>query len=119
MDNQDWKPIVFKKSNSKINNTNNTKKTKVLRSSKNNSSLVGTGKKISDDDVIVKIDYVGSVIGNQIAKARIDKNWKQKDLATRMNLQLQIVQQHENGKAIRNNSMLVKFERILGTKLKR
>ena len=43
----------------------------------------------------------------------------QKDLATKMQLQLQVIQQYENGKAVRNNSMLSKFEKALGAKFKR
>ena len=41
------------------------------------------------------------------------------ELATKMNLQLHVAQQNENGKALRNNTLLGNFERALGVKLKR
>ena len=43
----------------------------------------------------------------------------QKDLATKLQLQLHVIQQFENGKSVRNNSMLSKFEKALGAKFKR
>ena len=61
---------------------------------------------------------VGIAIGKQIAQARCVKI-KSKELATKMNMLPNVVQQYENGKALRNNSLLAKFERVLGVKLKR
>ena len=117
MDHQDWKPVVFSK---KPKVPVGTTVTKVAKSSLNSNSVMpGTGKKITDEDEIQKIPTVGNDIGKQIQVARCAKKLSQKQLAQMMNIQPQVVQQHENGKAIRNNSMLAKFERALGTKFNR
>ena len=115
---QDWKPVVFNKKStvSKKNTTVN----KVSKSNVNsNKSYSGTGKKITDDNEVKRIPTVGIEIGKQIQAARCAKKMTQKELAHKMNMQPTIVQQYENGKAIRNNGLLAKFERALGVKLKR
>ena len=118
MDHQDWKPVVFRKKPDpkKKDPKNLVSVSKVNNSNKNYS---GTGKKITDDDEVKKIPTVGITIGKQISQARAAKKLSQKQLANQMNLPLQTIQQNENGKAIRNNGLLAKFERALGTKFDR
>jgi len=116
MDNQDWKPIVFKK---KPVLAKNTTKVAAVKLNSNN-TFEGSGKKINDDDCdIVKPLTVGIEIGKQIALARTTKKITQKQLSIQMNLLPKIIQQNENGTAIRNNSLLAQFEKALGIKLKR
>ena len=118
MDHQDWKPVVFKKKPDP-KKTGSTSKVPVT-SVNTNKGFNGTGKKITDDDGdVVKVPNVGIAIGKQISQARTSKKLSQKQLATQMNLPLQTIQQNENGKAIRNNALLAKFERTLGTKFER
>ena len=118
MDHQDWKPVVFKKNPTKKSGTTSSKV--AVASTNSNKGFNGTGKKIADDDGdIKKVPTVGIGIGKQIAQARTAKKLSQKQLATQMNLPLQTVQLNENGKAIRNNGLLAKFERALGTKFER
>lgn len=119
MDHQDWKPVVLRKPASKQTKTGT--KSKVPVSAVNsNKGFNGTGKKIADDDgEVKKVPTVGMAIGKQIAQARTAKKLSQKQLATNMNLPLQVIQSNENGKAIRNNGLLAKFERTLGTKFER
>lgn len=115
---QDWKPVVFKKTIP--NKSKSTQVTKVSKGNVNsNSQFSGTGKKVTDEDEVKKIPTVGINIGKQIQAARCAKKMSQKELANKMNMQPTIVQQHENGKAIRNNALLAKFERVLGTKFNR
>ena len=118
MDHQDWKQVILRKPVSK--QTSSGTSTKVHVSAVNsNKVFTGTGKKIADDGDVNKVPTVGIGIGKQIAQARTDKKLSQKQLATQMNLPLQVVQLNENGKAVRNNALLSKFERGLGVKFNR
>jgi putative transcription factor len=114
---QDWKPVVFskKKSSKKSTTVNKVSKSKV----NSNNKFSGTGKKVTDDSEVKRIPTVGIEIGKQIQAARCAKKMTQKELAQKMHMQQQTVQQHENGKATKNNGLLAKFERALGVKLKR
>jgi len=116
MDSQDWKPIVFKKKPVSLKST-----TKVPAVNINsNNTFEGSGKKINDDDCeISKPLTVGIEIGKQIALARTTKKITQKQLSTQMNLLPKVIQQNENGTAIRNNALLAQFEKALGIRLKR
>lgn len=110
MEHQDWKQVVF------------TKNTKVLEknSIKQNINIMpGTGKKIIDENDIQKMPTVGINIGKQIQTSRCNNKISQKELAQKMNVPIQIIQQHENGKAIKNNAILSKFEQVLKTKFNR
>lgn len=51
-------------------------------------------------------------------KARQDKGLSQKDLATKANEKPNVVHDYESGKAIPNQQVLGKFERVLGVKLR-
>jgi len=114
MDKQDWKPVVLRKTTSNQPKTLNKVPITAVNSNKD---FRGTGKKITDDDgEIQKVPTVGIAIGKQIAQARIAKKLSQKQLSTQINLLLQVVQQNENGKAVRNNALLSHFEKTLGTK---
>tara|TARA_E500000178_G_C16972949_1_gene731876 strand:+ start:249 stop:605 length:357 start_codon:yes stop_codon:yes gene_type:complete len=118
MDHQDWKTVVLRKPPAKKKPVPSSAKVPVSGLNSNN-NFQGTGKKIKDDDEIKKLPNVGIEIGKQISQARTSKKMSQKQLATMMNVQVQIVQQNENGKALRNNALLAKFERVLGVKFKR
>jgi len=53
-----------------------------------------------------------------IQQARQAKGWSQKEFATKINEKPQVVNEYESGKAIPNNQILTKMERILGVKLR-
>jgi putative transcription factor len=54
-----------------------------------------------------------------LQKARNAKGISQKQLATQLNMQPQVVNEYESGKAIPNNAIIAKFEKALGCKLPR
>mmetsp|Transcript_2869 Transcript_2869/g.5602 ORF Transcript_2869/g.5602 Transcript_2869/m.5602 type:complete len:152 (+) Transcript_2869:80-535(+) len=54
-----------------------------------------------------------------LQKARNAKGISQKALATQLNMQPQVVNEYESGKAIPNNAIIAKFEKALGCKLPR
>lgn len=53
-----------------------------------------------------------------IQKARLEKKLSQADLAKQINERPQVVQEYENGKAVPNQAVLAKMERVLGVKLR-
>ncbi|ESO07948.1 hypothetical protein HELRODRAFT_110237 [Helobdella robusta] len=63
-------------------------------------------------------ETVGLDVGRLIQQGRQAKNLTQKDLATKINEKPQIVNEYENGKAIPNQVILGKMERILDIKLR-
>lgn len=117
MNHQDWKPVVWTK---KTDKKKTAKKGSVAVTSTNkNFQSQGTGKKIKDGDEVQRIPTVGIAIGKQIAQARNVKKMTQKELANKMNITTQIIQLNECGKATKNNGLLARFERALGTKFVR
>lgn len=57
-------------------------------------------------------------VGRAIQKARQEKQMTQKDLAQKINEKPQVVNEYEAGKAIPNQQILGKMERVLGIKLR-
>ena len=54
-----------------------------------------------------------------IQKARLAKKMTQKQLASLMNVNVQMINQYENGKIIPNNNFISRLEKILNVKLPR
>lgn len=63
-------------------------------------------------------DHVALDVCKLIQQGRQAKGMTQKDLATKINEKQQIINDYENGKAIPNQQILGKLERILGMKLR-
>jgi len=118
---QDWKPVVLKKTQKQLMNSNKASKNIITNKNyKANSSSTQLSKKVLDDDNDdFKIETVSRSLSVQIQKARIFKKMSQKDLANQMNTQVSIIQSYENGKATPNGEFLAKMSRILGVKLKK
>ncbi|XP_071476494.1 endothelial differentiation-related factor 1 homolog [Diadema antillarum] len=57
-------------------------------------------------------------VGKIIQRARQEKNFTQKDLATKINEKPQVINDYEAGRAIPNNQIFNKLERVLGVKLR-
>lgn len=59
-------------------------------------------------------------VGKAIAQARLAKQptWTQKDLATKINEKPTVISEYESGKALPNQQILGKLERVLGVKLR-
>lgn len=57
-------------------------------------------------------------VARTIQQARNAKNMTQKEFATAINEQERVVKEYEQGKAIPNNQVLAKMERVLGVKLR-
>ncbi|XP_077986631.1 endothelial differentiation-related factor 1-like [Glandiceps talaboti] len=57
-------------------------------------------------------------VGRIIMSGRQDKELTQKELATKINEKPQVIQDYESGKAIPNNQVLSKIERVIGVRLR-
>ena len=112
MDHQDWKPVdVGNPALKKLRSSRSQPKEIQIKSIKNNSSsLQGTGKKFKEDEEgftsLKNDDFVGVAIGKQIAQFRCAKKISQKELANKLNVLQSVVQTYENGKALRNLSLI-------------
>ncbi|KAI9357297.1 multi protein-bridging factor 1 [Zopfochytrium polystomum] len=64
------------------------------------------------------VERVSMSVGRAIQQGRQAKSLTQKDLATKINEKQTVVNEYEAGKAIPNQQVLAKMERILGVKLR-
>ena len=62
--------------------------------------------------------HVSVDVGRLIQKGRQEKNLTQKELATKICEKPQVVNEYESCKAIPNNTILAKLERVLEIKLR-
>ncbi len=86
-----------------------------------------SNKQHSTDKSTVKLDQeteelhhekVTLVLGQLIQKGRVQKELTQKKLATRINEKPQVINDYEAGRAIPNQQIISKIERIIGMKLR-
>ncbi|XP_072016019.1 endothelial differentiation-related factor 1 homolog [Amphiura filiformis] len=87
----------------------------------------GGNKKTATDKNTAKLDReteelhhdrVPLEVGKLIQRGRQDKEMTQKDLATRINEKPQVINDYEAGRAIPNQQVLAKIERVIGMKLR-
>ncbi|KAH9488638.1 Endothelial differentiation- factor 1 [Bulinus truncatus] len=87
----------------------------------------GQNKQISANKNTAKLDreteelhheHVPLDVAKLIQQGRQAKGWTQKDLATKINEKQQVVNDYEGGKAIPNQQVMGKLERVLGMKLR-
>ena len=74
-------------------------------------------RKLEEETETFKVETVNKSISKAIMEARTKLKMKQKDLATKVNVQPQIIQHYENGKAKPDIAVLRKLERVLKCKL--
>lgn len=63
-------------------------------------------------------DKVSLDVGRLIQQGRNEKKLTQKELATRINEKPQVINEYESGRAIPNQQVLAKIERVIGLKLR-
>lgn len=66
----------------------------------------------------LKHNTIGLDVGKLIQQGRQQKGLTQKDLATKICEKIQVVNEYESGKAIPNQQVLAKIERVIGLKLR-
>ena len=110
MDHQDWKPITLNKPKKHI-----VEKTKVVKKNLNSNSFINiNAKKIEEEDV--KIEYVPKSIGIEIQKARSLLKLSQQDLANKLCVKKNIINDLESGKILKSNNVIRKALNILKIK---
>ena len=117
---QDWEPLVLRKNQvkSKLDKQNALRTGKVETKVKNSNKDHNTEmRKLEEDMDNLKVETVNKSISKAIMEARMKLNLKQKDVANKINVQPQVVQQYENGKAKPDIAVLKKLERVLKCKL--
>ncbi|KAH0731937.1 hypothetical protein KY289_003125 [Solanum tuberosum] len=130
---QDWDPIVLHKPKMKAQDL---KDPKVVNQALRTGAQVqtvkkfdgGLNKKAATAAVNVRkldeaaepaaLEKVTVDVRQAIQKARIEKKMSQADLAKKINERTQVVAEYENGKAVPNQLVLGKMEKVLGVKLR-
>ncbi|MBD23781.1 MAG: hypothetical protein CMG46_02060 [Candidatus Marinimicrobia bacterium] len=105
LDHQDWDKVIINKNKSKKDAENTHKQQNII--SKN----VKLEKKIEQGELFH--NKVPLSLRNEIVKQRNLKKWTQKELANKINLSIQIINEIESGKAIYNHVHINKIKRIL------
>ncbi|RZC43353.1 hypothetical protein C5167_007344 [Papaver somniferum] len=131
---QDWEPVVIRK---KAPTSAAKKDEKAVNAARRagaeietvKKSTAGTNKaassgtslntrKLDEETDVLAHERVPSELKKNIMQARLDKKMTQSQLAQLINEKPQIVQEYESGKAIPNQQIITKLERVLGVKLR-
>nr|WBR34758.1 multiprotein bridging factor 1c [Nicotiana benthamiana] len=81
-------------------------------------SAVVNVRKLDEAAEPAALEKVPVEVRQAIQKARIEKKISQAELAKQINERPQVVAEYENGKAVPNQVVLAKMEKILGVKLR-
>lgn len=77
-----------------------------------------SARKLDELTEPTSFEKVPTEVRHAIQKARLEKKMSQSELAKLINEQPKVVQEYENGKAVPNQAVLAKMERVLGVKLR-
>ncbi|KAJ8499537.1 hypothetical protein OPV22_010089 [Ensete ventricosum] len=131
---QDWEPIVIRK---KAPTAAAKKDEKAVNAARRSGaeietikkSTAGTNKaassstslntrKLDDETENLTHERVSSELKKNIMQARLGKKLTQAQLGQLINEKPQVIQEYESGKAIPNQQIITKLERVLGVKLR-
>ncbi|KAK6941537.1 Cro/C1-type helix-turn-helix domain [Dillenia turbinata] len=130
---QDWEPVLLHKPKPKAQDLKNPKAiNQALRagmqvetvkkhdagSNKKGASTSVNARKLDEETEPGALNKVSTEVRQMIQKARLEKKMSQAELAKLINERSQVVQEYENGKAVPNQAVLAKMERVLGVKLR-
>ncbi|KAK7314492.1 hypothetical protein VNO77_33017 [Canavalia gladiata] len=129
---QDWEPVVLHKSKPKAQDLRNPKAVnQALRcgaevltvkkfdaGSNKKAGPAANARKLDEGTEPAALERVAGEVRHAIQKARLEKKISQAELAKQINERTQVVQEYENGKAVPNQAVLAKMERVLGVKLR-
>ncbi|TKY44656.1 Multiprotein-bridging factor 1c [Spatholobus suberectus] len=129
---QDWEPVVLHKSKPKAQDLRSPKAVnQALRSgaevltvkkfdggSNRKPGPAVSARKLEEGTEPAALERVAGEVRQAIQKARLEKKMSQAELAKQINERAQVVQEYENGKAVPNQAVLAKMERVLGVKLR-
>lgn len=133
---QDWEPVVLqKRAHAKASELKDPKAVReAMRSgaaveavkkfdagSNRSGSTANPGmnaRKLEEETDVLTHQTVPTEVKTAIQKARLAAKLSQAQLAQKINEKEQIVKEYESGKAIPNQQVLAKMERVLGVKLR-
>ena len=122
---QDWEPVVINipktrpgQNAKKATNSTQSDRVPKKKSSNTQSKASDNSTKIEKADEAKRIETVSIDIARTIQQRRTEKKWTQKELATKICEQHRVISDYEAGRAIPNNQVLVKLERVLEVKLR-
>ena len=72
-------------------------------------------KKIEDNEDM-KVEYVSKSVSKQIQQARLEQKMTQQDLANRLCVKKNIINELESGKMLKNNKFISKVKSVLNIK---
>ena len=110
MDHQDWKPVILIKKNKSVKTLEKVKKNNLNSNSNQNINY----KKLDGDDV--KLEYIDKSISKKIVQARLSLKLSQQDLANKLCVKKNIINDLESGKILKNNRVIRKALNILKIK---
>ncbi|OAY77725.1 multiprotein-bridging factor 1b-like [Ananas comosus] len=131
---QDWEPVVVrkkaptaaaKKDEKAVNAARRSgaeietmKKSNAGTNKAASSSTSLNTRKLDEETENLSHERVSTDLKRNIMQARLDKKLTQAQLAQMINEKPQIIQEYESGKAIPNQQLISKLERVLGVKLR-
>ncbi|URD89420.1 Multiprotein-bridging factor [Musa troglodytarum] len=131
---QDWEPVVLrkkaptaaaKKDEKAVNaarrsgaDIETVKKSNAGTNKAASSSTSLNTRKLDDETENLSHGRVPSELRKNLMQARLDKKLTQAQLAQQINEKPQVIQEYESGKAIPNQQIITKLERVLGVKLR-
>lgn len=74
--------------------------------------------KVDRENEVAPPKKIDQSVGKTISKARLEKKLTQKELATKVNEKPNVINDYEAGRAVPNQQLLGKLERVLGVKLR-
>jgi len=110
MNHQDWKPVILKKNTKPVKTLEKVKKNNLNSNSNQNINY----KKLDGDDV--KLDYIDKSISKKIVEARVSLKLSQQDLANKLCVKKNIINDLESGKILKSNNVIRKALNILKIK---
>jgi ribosome-binding protein aMBF1 (putative translation factor) len=108
-DHQDWNNIVFKKQQ-----TTSNKQQSTVRVDRNNKL-----HKLENESESFEVQKVSLNLSKQIQQSRLAKKMTQKQLAQQSNISVKIINDYESGKAIPNNIIKMKIQKVLNVTFKK
>ncbi|XP_039142739.1 multiprotein-bridging factor 1b-like [Dioscorea cayenensis subsp. rotundata] len=131
---RDWEPVVIrkkaptggaKKDDKAVNAARRSgaeiETVKKSNAGTNKAASSGTSlntRKLDEESENLTHDRVPTELKKNIMQARMDKKYTQAQLAQLINEKPQVIQEYESGKAIPNQQLINKLERVLGVKLR-
>jgi putative transcription factor len=130
---QDWTPVVIHKRQPKSSDLRDPKAvnaalrsgaeiqvTKKIDGGKNQKTPATAinARKLDQETEPLTFEKVAPEVKQAIQKARLEKKLTQVELAKSINEPPKVIQEYEAGKAIPNQQILAKLEKVLGVKLR-